>query len=474
VIGKVTRGRSVFGLLRYLYGPGRRNEHTDPHLVAGWDDPTTLEPSVVNGRPEVRPLGRLLDQPLKAVIGSCDARPVWQCSLRTAPQDRVLSDAEWATVARDVVTRAGFTTGDVDAGGCRWVAVRHAADHIHLVVTLATEEGRPVWPRNDFYRVGEACRAAEERFELRRTAARDRTAGRAASYGESEKAARHGLREPARVTLRRSVRTAAATATGIDDFLDRLRGAGLLVRERYSERTPGELTGYAVALPDPGGRTADGAPVWYGGGRLAADLSLPKLRSRWDTERPAVPQRGGRSPLSVAERQAVWQHAQRTAAAATADIRRLAGTDSAAAADAAWAASDTLTAAARLVEGTRGGPLTRAADAYARAARQPWGRIPPPAPTGSALRGLARSLAPLGRARADETTQLLALVTALIALTEAVAELRRAQDRAAQAAAARAAAEQLRGLGHRPAAARDTTWRRAVVTARTPLPRQRR
>jgi hypothetical protein len=45
--------------------------------------------------------------------------------------------------------------------GVRWVAVRHAADHIHIVATLARQDGtRPkVW--NDFYRVREACQEAE-------------------------------------------------------------------------------------------------------------------------------------------------------------------------------------------------------------------------------------------------------------------------------------------------------------------------
>jgi len=52
-----------------------------------------------------------------------------------------------------------------------------------------------------------------------------------------------------------------------------------------SERNPGELTGYAVALPesvDPGG-----SPTWFGGGKLAADLTLPKLRARWGVAVPA-------------------------------------------------------------------------------------------------------------------------------------------------------------------------------------------
>jgi hypothetical protein len=83
-----------------------------------------------------------------------------------------------------------------------------------------------------------------------------------------------------RDTLRRSVRTAAAGATTLTEFLERLRDDGLLVRERHSERNPGEITGYAVASPDSVDST--GTPIYYGGGRLAADLTLPKLRSRWE------------------------------------------------------------------------------------------------------------------------------------------------------------------------------------------------
>ena len=49
-----------------------------------------------------------------------------------------------------------------------------------------------------------------------------------------------------------------------------------------------------------------------------------------------------------------------------------------------------------------------------------------------------------GRASRDDGTQFLQLVTALIALTEAVVTLREAQGRTAQAAAARDAAKRLR------------------------------
>jgi hypothetical protein len=74
VIGKVTRGRDVGGLLRYLFGRGRRNEHTRPHLVAGWDEPAALEPAWSNGRADTKPLAGLLEQPLRAANGRLDDR----------------------------------------------------------------------------------------------------------------------------------------------------------------------------------------------------------------------------------------------------------------------------------------------------------------------------------------------------------------------------------------------------------------
>jgi len=66
-------------------------------------------------------------------------------------------------------------------------------------------------------------------------------------------------------------------ASSEQEFFARLSDAGVLVRKRFSTRNPGEVTGYAVALPAD---TTPGGPVWFGGGKLAADLTLPRLRSR--------------------------------------------------------------------------------------------------------------------------------------------------------------------------------------------------
>jgi MobA/VirD2-like, nuclease domain len=279
VIGKVLRGRNVRRLLYYLYGPGLANEHADPHLVAGFGDPAELEPERrPGGSRDFRRLTSLLEQPLAAQAGPGYDKPVWHCAVRAAPEDRMLSDAAWAQVAARVMHRTGLAP-DGDDLGVRWVAVRHTADHIHIVATLARQDGTRAKTWNDYYRVREACHDAERRFALRSTAPADRTAARRPTRAETEQAARHRWAEPPRVILRREVCTAAPGAASEQEFFSRLRAAGVLVRERHSTVNPGEVTGYAVGLP---GHTArDGGVVWYGGGKLAADLTLPKLRARW-------------------------------------------------------------------------------------------------------------------------------------------------------------------------------------------------
>jgi len=82
-----------------------------------------------------------------------------------------------------------------------------------------------------------------------------------------------------RAVLRNEATTAAQQARDETGFFARLREAGVLVRVRFSETNPGQVTGYAVTLPGHTG--AGGAPRWYGGGQLAAGLTLPQLRHHW-------------------------------------------------------------------------------------------------------------------------------------------------------------------------------------------------
>jgi hypothetical protein len=446
VIGKVLRGERPGGLIYYLYGPGRHEEHTNPHIVAGWRDPAELEPPVrPDGHRDFRHLNGMLQQTLAALGAGVPKRPVWHCVARAAPDDRMLTDDEWAQVAADIMHRTGLAPYGQDDNAVRWVAIRHADDHIHIVATLARQDGRRPRLSNDYYRVREACLAAERRFGLRCTAPGDRTAARRPTRAETEKARRRGWRETPRVALKREVSAAAAAASSEEDFFMRLAQAGVLVRKRFSARNPGEVTGYSVAQPHD--TTMAGEPVWYGGGRLAADLTLPKLRRRWGTDLEGPPMPSG-DPLTPQERAEIWEHVGRTAAQATEQIRVLAASgDQAAAADAAWAAADTLHVAASAL-GSRS--VHQAARAYDRAARCRYGRIPAHTRAGNNLRQAARLLSAAGFVAHDPTLSRAALITRLAALADSVTELREVQQHAFQAAAARRAAEWLYAAAGKP------------------------
>ncbi len=228
----------------------------------------------------------------------------------------------------------------------------------------------------------------------------------------------------------------AAAASSEQEFFARLNTAGVSARKRLSARNPGEVTGYAIALPADATRA--GGPVWYGGGKLAPDLTLPKLRHRWAPAAAA----SVTGIFTPAERSAVYEHAARTARDAAQQIRHFAATDPGAAADAAWAVADTLHAAASALGNQE---LRRAAEAYDRAARLPHGRVPRPTPAGNSLRTAARMLSAAAIATGDPLIAQLKLILQLAALAEAVIDLRAAQRHAAQAGAAQTAAERLRG-----------------------------
>jgi hypothetical protein len=137
-----------------------------------------------------------------------------------------------------------------------------------------------------------------------------------------EKARRGGRHETVRDRLRREVRVACAVAVDEADFFGRLRAAGVMVRLRLSTVDATEVTGFAVTLP--GVRAADGNPVWYGGGRLAADLTLPRLRQRWASSQCRGDETGHRQPppRSSEQRRQVIDHATAAVIRATGELRQ--------------------------------------------------------------------------------------------------------------------------------------------------------
>ena len=128
MIGKIStpRGEHVEPLLYYLFGPGRHEEHTDPHIVAGWRHPASLEPPLrPDGKRDFATLTGLLNQPHAALGKWGYPRPVWHCSMRAAPEDRMLSDDEWAPIAHDVMHRTGLSPYGQEDDAVRWIAIRH-------------------------------------------------------------------------------------------------------------------------------------------------------------------------------------------------------------------------------------------------------------------------------------------------------------------------------------------------------------
>jgi hypothetical protein len=443
------RRRQVVGVLRYLFGPGERDEHVRPRLVAVWDgagDLADLEPPVqASGRRDVRALAELLMQPVRAAANP-PATPVWHCSIRNAVTDRVLSDERWAHVANRLMAAVGLAPPGDDRA-VRWVAVRHSDDHVHLVATLVRQDGRTAWAWRDRLNARRVCRQLEDELDLVRTGPADHTGHQRPSPVELNKARRLARAETGRDELRRRVRAAAAAAVGEGEFFARLADLGVLARRRESTIHLGEFTGYTVALKSH--TTARGEPVWYAGGSLARDLTLPKLRHRWarPPEQPE-PTVGAVRVTAGARAEAMHQAAQAIRAAADA-IRHLATRNPAAAQAVAQAASDTLTALAATVEAHRRGPLTRAVDLFDKATRLPAGEVAA-ATTGSArLRSLSRLVYAMGRAGShDDSTAMLALVHALADFADTVADLREAQQRLDQARAARTVAQQLRAAAH--------------------------
>ncbi|WP_282697866.1 mobilization protein [Streptomyces sp. CC208A] len=275
------RGKRTIGLLYYLYGPGKAEEHVDPHLVASWDH-AAPDPGR-DAEATYKQLQQLLDQPLALLTDDQRAKPhVWHLSVRNGPTDRILTDEEWGDVARRMVAAAGIDDPGQGAG-CRWVAVRHADDHIHILATLAREDGyRPDLDR-DAVRVQAEARLLEQELGLRRLKPGDGTAAQRPTSAERHKAERQGRERTAREELRETVRRAVAGAVSEKEFFGRLASAGLLVKTRVAPS--GDLLGYKVALPDD--RNKDGEPVYYSGARLAPDLSLPRIRERWSADTAA-------------------------------------------------------------------------------------------------------------------------------------------------------------------------------------------
>ncbi|MFG3112868.1 relaxase/mobilization nuclease domain-containing protein [Streptomyces sp. NPDC048197] len=444
MVPDISTGSRTYGLLNYLYGPGRRDEHTDPHLVAAWMPELAPDP----GRDPAATLKQLtdrLDLPVLALPKHRrPARHVWHCPVRTAPGDRHLTDAEWAEVARRIVHATGIAEHGDDKA-CRWIAVRHADDHIHIVATLKREDGRSPRRHEDGIRAQAECRKIEKEWGLQILNEGDRTAAQRPTSAERSKAERAGRTETSRETLRERVRQALAGAASEEEFFRRLAEAGLRVEKRLAPS--GDTLGYKVALP--GDRNRHGEPIWFPGSKLAPDLSLPKIRQRLDSELAdsdafAIDRSGERAPRPARARHEAAPAAERAASA-------LSGDDDADAAAQLVGVGELLDAVAQTSPASTRKELGEAARAFERATRS---HIRAERADNRAIRTAARGIVRAGNAlgKGEDGGATAMLLSTMVLVTIAAARWHSARGHAQQAAAAQQAAQHLRAA-YRTAAA---------------------
>ncbi|MUK01605.1 relaxase/mobilization nuclease domain-containing protein [Vibrio cholerae] len=279
MIPNITQGDRMSGLMVYLAGPGRANEHEEPHLVAGdsalmaWHDDNELN------RDAALDIANSLDRAKQFYGTDVDGGHVFHCSLSLSAEEGKLTDQQWADVATDYMDSMGFTESDGKAP-CRWVAVRHGVskngnDHVHIVASMVRDDGTKWNDWKSKYKSQQVSRELEKKYGLNQLG--EVRAERGFSPAEQEKARRQGKPEVERHTVARTVRSCAAASTDEAEFVRRTRQEGLLVRPRFAAGRNDVVTGYSVAERPARGERA----IWYGGNAMGRDLTLPKLREGW-------------------------------------------------------------------------------------------------------------------------------------------------------------------------------------------------
>ena len=326
----ITRGSNPKGLLRYLFGKGRHNEHRDQHLVGASRD--MQEGFGCDRRPakSFADLADMFDRRYRDRLA--DGKPcppdrrgknnpehrdgldrVWHCSLAIRAGEGILTDAQWDSIVRDFLQRMGMT--DEEGEGVTWVAVRHGLsrngnDHVHIVVQLAKDNG---WinPFNDRRKAQRACRAMErerpELVELGAVLDRDHIRYSYQQWREwAEWKARQDHQGPTpweelsrdqrsvlcarvmadtmpRYAIGRIVRACAKASHSEDEFIRRVRREGLSIDPRlrkgvgkgsFTDR--GQVVGYTVTW-----RSADGWHERLSATDLGPDMRLRELRKHW-------------------------------------------------------------------------------------------------------------------------------------------------------------------------------------------------
>jgi hypothetical protein len=401
MIAKVTRGASGRGLIRYLFGPGKANEHTDQRVIALG---VALGGEALAGgglsSQEIADLGGGLDEAHEAYGTDSKGGHLYHFSLSLPADDRKLTDDQWAEIAHKAVEALGFEgPGLVPAA---WVAVRHGTSvngnrHVHIAASLVRLDGSQVDIWQDRKTLSRVCAELEHTYDLTVVDGRSGRGMPGLTRAELERTVREQLAEPPRIALARMVRGASVASETEAEFVRRLRGSGVLVRPRFEIGGTEAVVGYSVSMRPRVGDT----PIWFGGGKLAKDLTLPSLRQFWElspvdrrtavTEWTAVRSVSGREALNGTRGD--LQRAVGMVSDGAEQLATVPASDLAAWRGAARETAGVFAALSRRVEGDTPGPLAATADVLARSAQSRPGDPVASRLAGRGLRGVAAVVA---------------------------------------------------------------------------------
>lgn len=279
MIAKITRGSRAGDIAAYLHGPGR----TALHTYRDREGVEQVGGVVIGGTLAMRgdSSGRWAAELREAAASRPEiSKPIWQVSLRCAPGDRALTDAEWRDAATVFMTRMGLEHRP-------WVVVRHAEDHVHLVASRISDTGQVWHGRQDYRQAQSACAELEQAYGLqvvpRETT---RVSRRAADHQITRGERHHALRTrvpPERVELATVVRACASRAAGggTGAFEAELTKAG--VEFEANRASTGRMSGYKFGT----GRVDEvGQPVWFKASQLDKTLAWSQLSQLLDTPSP--------------------------------------------------------------------------------------------------------------------------------------------------------------------------------------------
>lgn len=314
-ISVLKSGSDAAGLTRYLYGTGKANEHSNPHLVAGspgleleWAGELSLKEATILGR-VVEGAWRENYVEQLALVGASQGgisraqlhrdgveatgrTHMFHASMALPPNHEKLSDEQWHTLAHEYVKRMGFV--DENGHGSSWVAVRHGLsakgnDHVHVMVNLVRNDGSWASEHKSKLAADRIGRELELEFSAFLSPTYEQPAVESerqpgfSAYSQAElrraeerELSGRGPIDPDRVHLQRVVRGIAMGSRTEAEWLNNLANQDLEIVPRWAPGGREKVTGYSV-------RFADQDSVRIAASKLAPDLTLTSLRrSLWE------------------------------------------------------------------------------------------------------------------------------------------------------------------------------------------------